>query len=415
MLKVITAGHLEFEFHYTHSWLSFKASQLLSFVTNPWPLPRALRYALSLMASSTGVAFAVVDKLLDRLMSTKPAPYLTPTCSSMTVIAKLPKNVRDGIVRPSLSLASFERFDELVLRRQADGLDLFRNMNPKFSKWITEIGALKDPFVVIDVGVLGGESPRWDVFGDHHLVVHGFDPIEEVIDELRTAKAHLKNRTYHAMAIGNENGERSFFFNRFQPTKSSLIESSDHGVQRRLVSMRSLDALLKAHIIRQADFLKVDVEGFEPEVLLGARDLLARGVLGIEIETNFNISAAAPKSHFGAVYNLVLEHGLRLFDLNFERSVRPSYLSVCANGSTVGVGTPSTFNVLFCRDPVAERDNNQFYERMPTPLTVQQILKLIAIYELHGLNDAAVDTALTFSKQLEEQIDVERAIELLCN
>jgi hypothetical protein len=40
---------------------------------------------------------------------------------------------------------------------------------------------------------------------------------------------------------------------------------------------------------------------------------------------------------------------------------------------------------------------------------------LIAIYELYGLNDVAVDTVRAFSKELEQEIDVELAIELLCH
>ena len=75
--------------------------------------------------------------------------------------------------------------------------------------------------------------------------------------------------------------------------------------------------------------------------------------------------------------------------------------------SVVGAGKPATFNVLFCRDP-AELDGSVYYEKPPPSPRVDQILKLMAIYELHGLNDIAVDIAVTFSNVLEQRLDVER-------
>jgi hypothetical protein len=66
-----------------------------------------------------------------------------------------------------------------------------------------------------------------------------------------------------------------------------------------MIPIRRLDSLLAEGVIPTADFIKVDVEGFEKDVLLGARELLRAGVLGLEIETNFGVSPTYPKSHFG--------------------------------------------------------------------------------------------------------------------
>ena len=63
-------------------------------------------------------------------------------------------------------------------------MDLFFNENPRFTKWLVASGGLREPFVVIDVGVQGGENPRWRFLGDH-LIVHGFDAIKEAVDDLK--------------------------------------------------------------------------------------------------------------------------------------------------------------------------------------------------------------------------------------
>ena len=295
-------------------------------------------------------------------------------------------------------------------------MDLFFNENPRFTKWLVDSGGLREPFVVIDVGVQGGENPRWRVLGDH-LIFHGFDAIKEAVDDLARKKAG--NKTFHRLAIGNEDGEREFFYKPSNPTNSSFYEVSGSDVQSRTVPVRKLDTLLRDGIIPRADFLKVDVEGFEKDVFRGASDLLGAGVLGIECETNFRTSIIYPESHFGLIHGTVLRYGLVLFDLNCNRIPRAAYQAARRRRNLPalppeGCGMPATFNVLFCRELAAERDDSLYYSRMPSPPSVDQILKTMAIYELHGFNDIALQTALTFTKELGQRIDVERAIDLLC-
>src|ERR1700730_7145250 len=103
-------------------------------------------------------------------------------------------------------------------------MDLAWNRNAEFIKWVVSAGLLTEPLVLIDVGVQGGESIRWRPLGDC-LVVHGFDPIEEVVEHLTKASGGRPNRHYHCMAIGNADGEQAFSFNPANPTASSFISS----------------------------------------------------------------------------------------------------------------------------------------------------------------------------------------------
>jgi FkbM family methyltransferase len=304
--------------------------------------------------------------------------------------------------------------------------DLYFNRRANFTRWIVETGGLREAFVVVDVGVQGGENVRWHLLGDY-LVIHGFDPIEDQIRLLKLRNAGRTNRHYHWMAAGNEDGEREFYFNRSNPTSSSFYPQGEdrfHSGERTesatRVPIRRLDSLLAQGVIPAADFLKVDVEGFEKDVFDGARQLLA-GVVGVETETNFGISPSYPDSHFGTLHQILLEHHLLVFDIGYNRIPRASFQTALKRGGlpavadTSSVGKLSTFNALFLRDFIDEADKPQNYRKMPPTPTVDKLLKAMVIYELHGLNDVAVDTAERFRERIGERLDVDRAIGLLAD
>ena len=105
---------------------------------------------------------------------------------------------------------------------KTDKMDLALNEQADFTRWVVSEGLLREPFVLVDVGVQGGENQRWQPLGDY-LVVHGFDPIEEVVHELTERNHHRPNCHYHCMALGNVDGKQAFYFNPANPTASSMF------------------------------------------------------------------------------------------------------------------------------------------------------------------------------------------------
>ena len=305
-------------------------------------------------------------------------------------------------------------------------MDLGFNRKAEFTKWVVSAGLLTEPFVLIDVGVQGGENIRWRPLGDH-LVVHGFDPIEEVIETLIEENRGRSNRHYHCMALGDADGERAFYFNPANPTASSMYRQAasrfDVGTveQVRMVPVRRLDSLLAEGVIPKADFVKIDVEGFEKDVLLGASEFLRAGVLGLEAETNFGVSPAYPKSHFGTLAELALESHLLVFDLVFNRIPRESFQRALVHKGLTPiskvdpVGRPATVNVLFGRDLIDEVDRQSNYQSPCRPFSVSQLIKSMIVCELYSLNDVALDTAERFADRLGAHLDVDRAVRLLAD
>jgi FkbM family methyltransferase len=287
-------------------------------------------------------------------------------------------------------------------------IDLAYDPSPRCTEWLVDNRMFTSPLVVIDVGVQGGIGPRWQHLGDF-IEVHGFDALAEAIaplDALGQPKHH-----YYAMALGNEDGERELFVAP-EPTATSFYPhgTSRYGVDEnvsrsagtRPVPIRRLDTLSAQGVFERADFIKIDCEGFEPEILKGGRALLRKGVLAIEIETNFNTSPVLPQSHFGAVCEQLLPHGLTLFDLAFDRTPRASFLARAQSlgvSEAVTVARPTTINALFYRDT--------------PPASADELLKRIAILEIYGMADTAYDALMAGADLLAKDFPLQSAADLL--
>ena len=291
--------------------------------------------------------------------------------------------------------------------------DLGYIQRPRFTEWVMRRGLLETAFTLVDVGVQGGIHPRWNALGKA-LRVYGFDPLEETIAPL--VRFNLPNHEYHAIALGDQDGERDLFVPEARPASSffpretkqdqarmAIDPSNWRGIQTRRVPIRRLDTLMSEGVVPRADFLKIDCEGFEPAVLKGAGRFLGEsGVLGIESEIGFS-SIDWPQTHFLAVYEQLLPHGFRLSDLAFNRVHFGSFLERARSlgRDTTAASCPGTFEILFSRSltiakVVPSRD---------------EVLKAAIIFELYGMLDAAYDLLQVFrsifppSAQIEDGAD----------
>jgi hypothetical protein len=185
-------------------------------------------------------------------------------------------------------------------------------------------------------------------------------------------------------------------------------------------ALRHVGALLAEGVIPMADYIKIDVEGFEKDVLLGAHKLLG-AVLGLQTETNFGVSPTYPKSHFGTLAEIALENHLVVFDLAFNRIPRASLQHALISKGLQSipeqdaVGSPATVDVLFARNLIDEVDHQDNYQTPCRPVSVNQLIKSIIICELHALNDVALDTVVRFAERLGAHLDVDRAVRLLAD
>ncbi len=137
------------------------------------------------------------------------------------------------------------------------------------------------PDVVFDVGVFAGTPWLYKAFPAARFVL--IDPQEECADKVRKTGL-LPEFDYHAVALGAETRTATLNVPETEPGKggamASLLERTGSlaetftGVEKRSVPVQRLDEIAQAYPGRVG--LKIDTEGFETEVLLGATETLNR-------------------------------------------------------------------------------------------------------------------------------------------
>jgi FkbM family methyltransferase len=149
---------------------------------------------------------------------------------------------------------------------------------------------------VIDVGARGGWPPKWVPFRDWVTMI-GFEPDPEEFAQLdRRAGPH---EIVLPAALSRAEGEavlhvtRNPFCSSLYPPNHELVEQLRPGdrqlevVGEEPISVESLDSALGRAGIDRADFIKLDTQGAELDILAGAPRTLSGGVLAVEVEVQF--------------------------------------------------------------------------------------------------------------------------------
>jgi FkbM family methyltransferase len=172
------------------------------------------------------------------------------------------------------------------------------------------------PTTIVDVGAHVGQWSllAHEVFPDASILMveaqSGKSPTLEAI-----ARAHPGKIRHRIALLGPEIREDVVFHECADaPTASSVLPSHEplafQDVRRR---METLDRVLADAVITQPDFLKLDVQGYELEVLKGAPKALA-GAQAVLLEVStIELYVGAPLFH--EVVAFMLAHGYRVYDI----------------------------------------------------------------------------------------------------
>ena len=269
-------------------------------------------------------------------------------------------------------------------------------------------------FCLIDVGASGGIDPRWSIFGDR-LTAVGFDPLVAEVDRLNRVETRPKVRyeaasvtcrdydTLFPLVVRNDEIASRFIhpFQRSSAVEAHRIMNLDYvremfntGAQVEYSDRTvTLDEYLASTSL-VPDFLKIDTDGGDFQVLLGAMDLVAQGhLLGIQIEAQFHGAVHDYANTFSNIDRFLRQRGFTLFDLEHYRYSRAALPAEFA----IGVPAQTTTGQVNWGEAVYFRDlAHPYYEQMfGVAATQERLLKLCCLFVLYGLSDCAAEILST--------------------
>jgi FkbM family methyltransferase len=245
---------------------------------------------------------------------------------------------------------------------------------------------------VLDVGARGDLAPRFAPLGAH-VAVLGFEPnsteCARLNDVLRVSL--WREARVLPYALGRTATGRPFYVTE-APELSSLLEPRAERVNRPGWQVRAIervdtialdDLAARGELPRPIDFIKVDTQGSELEILRGGEASVLDGVLGLAVEVEFR-ELYRDQPLFSEIEQYLRGRGFELLLLE------PAHLRTewpLARKRT------SYADALFLRGP------SWVAAQAPTPETRR---RLLALYLLHGLHAEAYDLAA--DPELAEEI-----------
>lgn len=236
-------------------------------------------------------------------------------------------------------------------------------------------------------------SKGWGVFAPH-LTIYGFDVDTDACDEanteLETRQANWTEK-HVPLALGKFGGESTLYVTKhamcsslYPPNEPYLarfaglseLMNSDFNVE---IEITTLDSFFQAEGINEIDFLQVDVQGADLQVLEGATWTLNQSILAIQVEVEFS-HLYINQPLFADVDIYLRKQGFTLFDLATARRLR-----TCSPiQSTEHPGQILWGDAFYFRDLIRE----DLSLRLKTP---KQILKLACIADVLNFSDYALE------------------------
>ena len=289
---------------------------------------------------------------------------------------------------------------------------------------------LPGEFTLVDIGCGGGIDAAWRNF--RRLRAFGFDPNPEECARLNSL-ARGSGVEYvpgfvglpHGHALRGRTKVSRNPWSRLSAARSYALIDRTNKSEAELMRLNLwretsladpdkpvvLSEFLKARDVSDVDFVKIDVDGEDLEVLLSLEDLLGSvSVLGLGIEVNYIGSESRTDNTLHNVDRFMRAAGFDLFGLTVRRYSAaalpaPYQLSIPAQTT---FGRPLQGDALYLRDFAAPEN-----EQTATSYGVEKLARLACLFDLFGLPDCAAELLLTRSDALAEVCELEPLLDLL--
>lgn len=252
-------------------------------------------------------------------------------------------------------------------------------------------------FVVVDVGSRYGLHPTWKP-AQEIMCFELYEPDASESKRLQHKYADYPNIRVHQKALGSVSGVADLIHRRHRGLSSfyeieapvpeiSGFHNSFDAATTEQVEVAVLDELFPSGRVH---FLKVDAEGSELEILMGAEALLQTTVQGVRAEVSFTPIYKGAGT-FGDIHNCLSAHGFVLLNLDYNGRGTPQ--SFLASGEKYGRLLTTDAVWIVPANEIANRTSGS-----TTSALLHQALFLL----LNGASDVALKT-LQYMAKLDDR------------
>jgi FkbM family methyltransferase len=142
--------------------------------------------------------------------------------------------------------------------------------------------------VVFDVGANTGQTLKGLLRYAPDAEIHSFEPTDSAFARLQAAYGNRPNVHLHNMALGSRGDTMAMQVRTDSELNTLVAAAPGENARTQPVEVSTVDAMLAANNISHIDLLKIDVQGWEMEVVRGAaRSIADHNVLFVLAEMTF--------------------------------------------------------------------------------------------------------------------------------
>lgn len=144
---------------------------------------------------------------------------------------------------------------------------------------------IKDGDIVIDAGVLIADFSIWANHLYPNAHIYGFEPSPKTFN-LAVNNANIRSENIHILnkALGTTTGQTTLsvgsdigLWGGDAITDNKFVEERlEHFDKKIPIDIITIDQFVKEHNLTRVDFIKIDTEGFEKEIITGAKETIQK-------------------------------------------------------------------------------------------------------------------------------------------
>lgn len=245
------------------------------------------------------------------------------------------------------------------------------------------------PIVLVDIGARWGAQRPWNYFPEKHLRYFGIDADAEECKRLNSMNKDNASVVYYPAAVLDKESDETLYLTEEEGC-SSIYKPNYKVINRYFFKEQwniKKEIKLKTTTLNNVfnenkvdpDFIKIDTQGSELNILKGAQTHLDR-IVGLELEVEF-LDLYKGQPLFADIDTFVREKGFELFDLNRYWANRSNLSKYHLNRGQIVFG-----------DAIYFRSKNSFYSMdLSSEERKEKLLKIVLALSLYGFFDSAID------------------------